>query len=438
MPVPGTASTGTTSPAAGPTFAQALGFWTKLGFISFGGVAGQLALMQTELVDRRRWIGQHNFLAALNFCMLLPGPEAQQLATWCGWRLHGLKGALAAGILFILPGAVLLLALSWLVAAHGDVGWVAALFDGVKPVVLGIVAAAVWRMGRKTLTGWPALALAIGAFALIRFAGVPFPLIVLGAGLLGIAAVLSGWHPFRLPEPARPGAAQGSVPAGGWRRLGRLLVVFALLLVVPVAAVLLLGRDPFADVAALFTTAAFVTFGGAYAVLPYIAEAGVNTYGWLSPAEMVKGLALAESTPGPTILVLQFVGFFAGWNNPGGLDPVLAGTVASLLALYVTFLPSFLFILAGGPYVEHIIRNRMAAAALAAITAAVVGVIANLGVFLGLAILLPAPGVVDWFAVALALASLAALVRFGVAVHWLVLAGAAIGLVKMLVTAGPA
>jgi len=428
------APSATDAPLERPSFAEALRFWIKLGFISFGGVAGQLALMQHELVDRRRWIGQTPFLHALNFCMLLPGPEAQQLATYVGWKLHGIRGGLAAGLMFILPGALVLLALSWLAAAHGDVGWVGALFQGVQPVVVAIVAAAIWRMGKKTLTGWPALALAAAAFLGLRVLDVPFPVIVLGAGLIGIAAVAAGRTPFKLP--AAPAVDPAGAPTGGWGRLLKLLGIFAILWAVPVVGVLaVMGTEPFADVARLFTTAAFVTFGGAYAVLPYIADAGVNTFGWLTAEEMVKGLALAESTPGPTILVLQFVGFFAGWTQPGTHAPILAGTVASLLALYVTFLPSFLFIFAGGPYVERIIANRLAAAALAAITAAVVGVILNLGVFLGTAVLLPA-GMPDAFAILVALAGLVALIRFGIQVHWLVLAGAALGLARAAVTGG--
>ena len=421
--------------AAKPSFAEALRFWAKLGCISFGGVAGQLAIMQGELVDRRRWIAQRDYLQALNFCMLLPGPEAQQLATYLGWRLHGVRGGLAAGILFILPGALVLLALSWLAAAHGDVGWVGALFAGVMPVVVAIVAAAIWRMGKKTLTGWAALALAVAAFVAIRFLEVPFPLVVLGAAAIGLGTALAGLDPFGAKVKAVDGAEPA--PPGGLARVGKLVALFAVLWAVPVFAVLaLLGTEPYADVAELFTTAAFVTFGGAYAVLPYIAQAGVETYGWLTPAEMVKGLALAESTPGPTILVLQFIGFFAGWNEPGALHPGLAGMVASLLALYVTFLPSFLFIFAGAPYITAINRNRLAAAGLAAITAAVVGVILNLGVFLGWHILVPGGAAVDMFAVAVAVAGLVALIRFGVPVHWLVLAGALIGLAKAAVTGG--
>jgi chromate transporter len=411
-----------------PGFAEAAAYWFKLGCISFGGVAGQLAMMQAEVVDRRRWIDQTRFLHALNYCMLLPGPEAQQLATYLGWRLHGLKGAVTAGTLFVLPGALVLLLLSWIAAAHGDLPAVEAVFDGVKPVVLAIVLAALWRMGRKTLKGPPALALAVAAFLGLFLLEIPFPLIVLGAGAVGLAAAKAGIGGFA-PGVADDGPGTAP-PPGGLARIARLVAAFAVLWAAPVVGVVwLLGPEPFADVARLFTTAAFVTFGGAYAVLPYVAEAAVETYGWLSPEEMLAGLALAESTPGPTILVVQYVGFFAGWASPGTLSPGAAAVAAALLATYVTFLPSFLFILAGGPYVETIVRNRSAAAALAGITAAVVGVIANLALFLGIPVVLPG-GAPDPFAVALALAALWLLVARGLAVHWAVLLGAAAGLAQ--------
>jgi chromate transporter len=421
----GAAAAAAADPAR-PSFAEAAAYWLKLGFISFGGVAGQLAMMQAEVVDRRRWIDQARFLHALNYCMLLPGPEAQQLATYLGWRLHGLKGAVTAGVLFVLPGALVLLLLSWVAAAHGDVPAVEAVFDGVKPVVLAIVLAALWRMGRRTLKGPPALALAVAAFLGLFLLDIPFPLIVLGAGVVGVVAARAGIGGFA-PGVADEGPGP-AVPTGGLARVARLAAVFAVLWAVPVAGVVwLLGPEPFADVARLFTMAAFVTFGGAYAVLPYVAEAAVETYGWLGPEQMLAGLALAESTPGPTILVVQYIGFFAGWSSPGALSPGAAAVAAALLATYVTFLPSFLFILAGGPYVETIVRNRSAAAALAGITAAVVGVIANLALFLGIPVVLP-DGAPDPFAVALALAALWLLVARGLAVHWAVLAGAAAGL----------
>lgn len=419
-----------------PSFAEALRFWLKLGFISFGGPAGQIALMQTELVDRRGWIDQRRFLHGLNFCMLLPGPEAQQLATYVGWRLHGIPGGLAAGLLFILPGALLLLGLSWLAAAHGDLAWVEALFDGVKPVVVAIVAAALWRIGARTLRGWPPLALAAAAFLGIYALGAPFPLIVLAAALVGAGAAALGHSPFALPGAAGEDAPLPPEALPGPLRLLKLAGLFLLLWALPVGAVLALaGTEPYAAIAALFTKAAFVTFGGAYAVLPYIAEAGVAR-GWLTPDDMLNGLALAESTPGPLILVTQYVGFFAGWSTPGGLPPVWAGVLGSALTLYVTFLPCFLFIFAGAPYVETLIRNRLAAAALAAVTAAVVGVILNLAVFLGTHVFLPEPGRPDLFALGLAAAGLLALLRLTWQVHWLVLAGAAAGLARAAVTGG--
>ncbi len=421
------------SGAGHPTFAAALAYWFRLGCISFGGPAGQIALMQTDLVDRRQWIDQRSFLHALNFCMLLPGPEAQQLATFVGWRLHGVRGGLAAGILFILPGAVVLLALAWIAAAYGGVPVVAVVFDGVQPVVVGIIAVALWRLGRRTLNGWPALALAGAAFVGIHALDVPFPALVLGAGLVGAAAARLGSGAFG--RPAAAAALDADPLPGPWRTV-RLVVLFAVLWAVPVAAVLaLLGTEPYAGIARLFTTAAFVTFGGAYAVLPYIAAAAVDTYGWLSAADMIRGLALAETTPGPLILVTQFVGFFAGWTAPAGLPPFAAGTVAAALTLYVTFLPCFLFIFAGAPYVERLGRSAAATAALGAITAAVVGVILNLGVFLAEAALLPA-GRPEPVAAAVAVATAAVLLRWQVGVHWTVLAGAAFGLARAAVVGG--
>jgi len=423
-----------------PTFSEALGYWLRLGLISFGGPAGQIAMMQSELVDRRGWIDQRRFLNALNFCMLLPGPEAQQLATFVGWRLHGVRGGIAAGTLFVLPGAAVLLVLSWIAAAHGDVPAIAAVFEGVTPVVVAIIAAALWRIARRTLTGGAPVALALAAFLGLAVAGVPFPAIVLGAGLIGLVAgrVRPGLF-GRTPE----GEAPPPAPLGrSLAAVARLVAVFAVLWAVPVALVLLiLGTEPWLGIATLFTKAAFVTFGGAYAVLPYIAEAATNTYGWLAPEDMIRGLALAETTPGPLILVTQFVGFFAGWSAPGGLAPAVAGTVGALLTLYVTFLPCFLFIFAGAPHVDRLSHDARAASALGAITAAVVGVILNLGVFLAEAAFwpgdaAPAAAMPDPFAVAVAAAALAAMLRFGIAVPWMVLGGAAIGLARAAATGG--
>lgn len=274
-----------------PTFAEALGYWIKLGFISFGGPAGQIAIMQTDCVDRRRWIDQGAFLRGLNYCMLLPGPEAQQLTAYIGWRLHGVKGAVAAGLAFILPGLALMIGLAWLAAAHGDHTIVRAVFAGIKPVVVAIVVHAVWRIGRKACDTVAAVSLAVLAFVAIRFIHIPFPLLVLGAGALGALLPQISWH----KGGDGHGASPESVPlhttsTGGIARVVMLTALFAVLWLVPTIAVVeLLGEEPFADVARLFTTAAFVTFGGAYAVLPYIADAGVNTYGWLSTGDMING-----------------------------------------------------------------------------------------------------------------------------------------------------
>ena len=420
--------TRSSSPSNAPSFAEAFWYWLKLGFVSFGGPAGQIAMMQTELVDRRRWIDQRRFLSALNFCMMLPGPEAQQLATFVGWRLHGIAGGLAAGILFVLPGAVVLLVLSYVAAAHGEAPLVAAAFDGVKPVVVAILALALARIAGRTLRGWAPAVLATAAFAGLYWAGIPFPAIILGAGLVGLVGGRFG--AFHAGGAIAPTTADDAEAAPGVRRFIVLLALFVVLWAAPVALVVaLLGTTPWGDIAQLFTTAAFVTFGGAYAVLPYVADIAVAGYGWLSPDDMVRGLALAETTPGPLILVTQFVGFFAGWGNPGALSPAAAGILGSALTLYVTFLPCFLFIFAGAPYVEKLTRYRSAEAALTAITAAVVGVMANLAVFLAEAALWP-DGPVDGVAVAIAAAAFIALWRGRMAVHWVVLAGAGLGLAR--------
>jgi chromate transporter len=406
-----------------PGFTEALRYWLILGAISFGGPAGQIAMMQQELVERRRWIDQPTFLQALNFCMLLPGPEAQQLATYLGWRLHGVVGGLVAGILFVAPGAVLMLGLAWVAAAHGDSRLVAAIFDGVKPVVVAIVAHAVWRIGRKSFKHWAAVAVAAGAFVALRFAQVPFPLVILGAGLIGWATSAAGVAVF---APVKGAAAIATPrPPPPWRPV----LWFLALWTAPVALVLAtLGTAPFAAVIELFTIAAFVTFGGAYAVLPFIAEAAVGA-GWLSAAEMVNGLALAESTPGPLILVNGYVGFFAGWQDgAGGLGRALVG---GALAVYLTFLPSFLFIFAGAPWIERLNAAPRIAAALGAITAAVVGVILNLTVFFTLAVWTETAVDARPLSVAVALAALGLLIAGRGSVPLLVSAGAAIGLARV-------
>ncbi len=403
-----------------PSYRDALRFWITLGFISFGGPAGQIAVMQHELVDRRKWIGQEAFLQALNFCMLLPGPEAQQLATYVGWKLHGLKGALTAGILFVLPGAVLLYALAWVAAAHGDTAIVGAVLNGLKPVVVALVLHAVWRIGRRTLKTWIALGLALMAFVALEMMHLPFPVIVLGAGLVG-------WI------TAKPGTALAEAfdTRGMARRLGKLAVTYLALLAIPVAIVVAFaGQQPFLTLARFFTQSAFVTFGGAYAVLPYVADAAVNHFQWLSSADMINGLALAETTPGPLILVLEYVGFFAGWNSGGALSPLAAATLGALVTLYATFLPSIFLILAGAPYIEGIAKIKTAAGALSAITAAVVGVIATLAVFVARQVVFKTEGGIDVPGLLAILVAFVVLVRFKAGLHWVVLAGAAFGLAR--------
>jgi chromate transporter len=413
-------------PAPAPSFAEAVGVWAKVGFLSFGGPAAQIALLEHEVVERRGWVTTRAFVEALNYCMLLPGPEAQQLATFLGLKLHGVRGAIAAGGLFVLPGALVLFGLSWLAAAGG--GWppIAAVFRGLTPMVAALVAHATWRLGRKTLAGPVPVALAIGAFIALALFRFDFPWVILAAALIG--AVL-----FRKEAPlAAPDAPRVKWLSEVVRILG-LAVLFALLWAIPVGLVLLaFGRDPFEGVAVFFTKAAFVTFGGAYAVLPYVADAAVNRYAWISQADMVHGLGLAETTPGPLILVTEFVGFFAGWNAAGrgaagGLSPLGAGAVAAALTVWVTFLPCFFYILAGAPLVEQIGRLRWASGALKAVTAAVVGVIATLGLTLLRLAVMPA-GTPDWPGAAATLLAFLALVRLKAGPMSLVLAGAIFGL----------
>lgn len=432
--IAGSAQHPTTASPPAVSFAEAARYWLYLGFISFGGPAGQISIMQTDCVDRKRWIDQQAFLRGLNYSMLLPGPEAQQLAAYIGWRLHGIWGAITAGTLFFLPGAILMMALAWVAAAHGDNTWVIKVFNGIKPAVIGIIVFAVWRIGKKTCNSVPAVALAAAAFAALYFAHVPFPLIILAAGVLGAM----------IPALGRVGGGSGSGGNGAetdshhmarplgnpWVRLAKISVVFLVLLALPVAAlVALAGPAPFVAVAKLFTTAAFVTFGGAYAVLPYITDAAVNTHGWIAPGDMLNGLALAETTPGPLVLVNTYVGFFAGWNGAGAahLSQVAAGLLAAALTTYVTYLPSFYFIIAGAPYVDALQKNEHARRALSGITTAVVGVIFNLAVFLGESVLVTASGSIDWAAAAVATGALALLMSGKVPIPALVGIGAVVG-----------
>ncbi|GEP32367.1 chromate transporter [Nocardioides szechwanensis] len=364
--------------------------WFAISLQTFGGPAGQIAVMHRTLVDERRWIGEQRFLFALSYCTLLPGPEAQQLATYVGWLLNGVRGALVAGILFVLPGVVALLALSGIYVAYGDTSFVDAVFLGLAPAVIAIVLQAVVRLGTKGLTHPALVVFAVVAFCALTLFGVPFPLVVL-------AGAVAGWLLGRavpgLTVPRPPTADAGPAPLisddalhterPSGRRSATILAIGLTLWLAPVAAfAVLAGRDSvFVDQGLFFSGAAVVTFGGAYAVLAYVAQQAVDVYGWLAPGEMVRGLALAETTPGPLIMVVQFVAFVGAYRDPGGLDPWVAAVLAALLTTWVTFVPCFLFILLGAPYVERLRGNRSLSAALTGITASVVGVIASLAVY---------------------------------------------------------
>lgn len=380
------------------TLRQAFWVWLRIALLSFGGPAGQIAVMHRILVDEKRWIGEQRFLHALNYCMLLPGPEAQQLATYIGWLMHRTKGGIVAGVLFIIPGAVAIMALSWVYVLYGRVGIVSALFFGLKCAVLAVVLQAVVRIGGRALKTTPAKALAALAFVLIFFVGAPFPLIVLGAGLIGWWSTRQGSTAFR---GGGHGASKGAIVADAdtllgeelpaharptWAETVRTALVWLGLWLVPVAALLIaLGPDDvFSRIATFFSTMAMVTFGGAYAVLAYVAQQAVENYGWLGPKEMLDGLGMAETTPGPLIMVLQFVGFLGAYRDPGGLSPLVAGTLGGLLATWVTFVPCFLWIFLGAPFIERLRGNAAVAGALSAITAAVVGVVLNLAVWFAL------------------------------------------------------
>ncbi|NJK92116.1 MAG: chromate efflux transporter [Blastochloris sp.] len=409
-----------------PSFKEAFLFWLKLGFISFGGPGGQIAIMHAELVDKKKWISEGRFLHALNFCMLLPGPEAQQLATYLGWILHRTWGGLVAGLLFVLPSVFILWALSAVYVYLGEQPAVAGIFYGLKAAVLAIVMAAVWRIGGRSLKKAWMWVLALLAFVGIFFLSVPFPVIVLGAGLLGFLVgvfkpdwiVMTG-HGGK--EAAAENEAAVIQPSG--KRLALVLGIGLTLWWLPI---LLSGgifgwESSLFQAGLFFSKAALVTFGGAYAVLPYVAQQAVETYGWLGPRDVMAGVALAETTPGPLIMVLQFYGFLAGWNQPFVGSAFWSATWVGFLATWATFAPCFLFIFAGAPYVERLRGVKLLNAALTAVTAAVVGVILNLGVWLGQHLLWPQNLVLaqtDWVALALALASFLAITRFKIDILW--------------------
>jgi chromate transporter len=354
-----------------PTFGEALRFWTRLGWISFGGPTGQIAIMHREVVERRKWVGEERFLHALNYCMLLPGPEAQQLAIYLGWAMHGLRGGICAGILFVLPAVAILWALSLIYVLYGSVAVVAAAFYGLVPAIIAIVFHAMIKLGSKTLRDPLRWIIAVAAAVLIIFHRESYPLVVIGAGLVG-------WL-FRPRGGASTAEARGAVVAVNHFAQLRIAAVCLLFWLAPlVAAISLLGwKSTITQEGVFFSKAALVTFGGAYAVLPYVAQHAVEHYHWLSAEQMMHGFGLAETTPGPLIMVLQFVGFMGAWKYPETLAPVVSATLGSLLTTWVTFAPCFLYILAGAPYVDRLIQVKALQSALGAVSAAVVGVMAN-------------------------------------------------------------
>ena len=403
---------------------QAFLYWFKLGFINFGGPAGQIAMMHKNLVDGRAWISEKVFLRALNFCMLLPGPEAHQLAVYIGWRLNGYWGGTIAGICFLLPSVFLMLFLSWLAAAKGQVPLVAGIFHGIAAAVVAIVIEALIRLSKKSLRHPALYAFAGGSFALGQFFGVSFPVIVVLAGLAGV--VLGRLRPdiFCQKKPGtneclldEPETFTNLPPLSHLVKVTGIFVLIWLAVVAPVFASLGMA-DMLSQICVFFSKAPFVTFGGAYAVLAYIVEHAVSL-GWLTEKDMLLGLGLAETTPGPLIMVTQFVGFIAAWNQPGNLTPLTAGIAGGLLTTFTTFLPSFMFIFAGAPYIEAITSNKKLNAALTGISGAVVGVVLKIGVYFAWNTFFPVTGF-DLFAVLIAIAALVALVRFKLSMHALV------------------
>jgi chromate transporter len=437
------------------SFAEALRFWVKLGFISFGGPAGQIAIMHRELVERRRWISEERFLHALNYCMLLPGPEAQQLAIYIGWLLHRTWGGIVAGAFFVIPSIFVLLALSYVYAAHGNVPAVAGVLSGFKPIVVAIVVEAVIKIGGKALKRWAHLIIAAASFISIYFLHVPFPIIVLAAAIVGLFGArymptVFAAAPPTTKEPDRKTEGEGDLteavpllvedhapPAHTIPNRVRTLKILATGIALwTLPLVVLVAWHGWGSLHAqeyrFFTQAALITFGGAYAVLAYVTQAAAGSFGWMTKVQAVDGLALAETTPGPLIMVLQFVGFMAGWNNPQGMSPTASAVTGALVTTYVTFLPCFLFIFLGAPYIEILRGNKNLTGALSGVTAAVVGVILNLALVFGAAVIFPQALITnaDWFAAAMSAAAFVALYKFKAEVLWVVLAGGLVGLLK--------
>jgi len=437
---------------AHPTFAQAFRFWLKLGFISFGGPTGQIAIMHAELVEKKKWISETRFLHALNYCMLLPGPEAQQLATYVGWLLHKTRGGIVAGALFVIPSVFILWTLSLIYVRFGNVPWIASIFYGLKPAVVAIVAAAVIRIGRRALKNEIMWTIAGLAFVAIYFLKIPFPVIILSAAVIGLLGKKFWPEKFALElkhgnsrtaeaavlgdDAASPDHAKPSLT-----RAVRVLIVCPLLWWTPV--VLLgcwLGWDhTLPREGIFFSQAAMVTFGGAYAVLPYVSQQAVQHYGWLNAGQMLDGLGLAETTPGPLIMVLQFVGFLGGWQNHGNLSPLLAATLGAFITTWTTFVPCFLWIFLGAPHIEQLRGNVRLTAALSTVTAAVVGVILNLAVWFGIQVLFPANfggREVNWFAVMVCLVAFVGMVKWKWDIVPVVAGAGAAGLIYKLFLSG--
>jgi len=450
--MPATAPDATPAPSVPPapvTLGEALRYWLKLGFISFGGPAGQIAMMHHELVERRRWISEHRYLHALNYCMLLPGPEAIQLAIYISWLLHGVRGALIAGVLFFLPAFVLLSLLAGIYLSFGDVPAVQGIFYGIKPAVVAVVLFAAWRIGSRALTNAVLIGIAALAFVGIFFFGIAFPWIVLAAAIVGAGGGRL------MPDKFRGGGGHGGSekhygaalidddtppPAHAkfsWGKLGVTILAFVAVWILALLAVR--GVPTLADMGIFFTKAAFLTIGGAYAVLPYVYQGGVEHFGWLTGPQMMDGLALGEATPGPLIMVVTWVGYLGGVAKGVAANPVMAGVTGAAVATLFTFLPSFLFILAGGPLVEATRGELHYTAPLTAITAAVVGVIVNLAVFFAWHTFWPEAteatpfaGHFDAIAVLIAIAALIALYRFKVDIVKVIGACALVGLTYSL------
>ena len=446
--------------AAEVSLREATRVWARIGLLSFGGPAGQIAVMHRELVETHRWISDARFLHALNYCMLLPGPEAAQLAIYIGWMLHRTLGGLIAGLLFVLPGFVTILALSIVYALYGQVPWIVAMFFGLKAAVLAVVIEAVLRIGRRAIKNRIMLAIAVLAFIAIFFFRVPFPLIVLGAGTIGLLGRL--WLPQSFPAPSSTAADASSDylidrllgrgelahtrPSG--RRALRVLSVWLLIWWLPVLAIIgMFGmHSVLAREGIFFSQAAMVTFGGAYAVLAYIAQRAVEGFHWVAPGQMLDGLALAETTPGPLIMVVQFVAFLGAYFHQGGMSPMAAGVIGSILTTWVTFAPCFLWIFLGAPYIEALRSNRALHAALSGVTAAVVGVVLNLSVWFAMHTLFGKTGAVrhgwlsfDWpqwqtihpAAAVLVVAALLAMLRFRIGMGWTLLGSALDGAARL-------